>query len=104
MACPASFQTGGTEALHVLAFELRKLGVDAIMFYRDVDPNQDVVGERFKCFNIPYVLDIEDKPDNILVVPEIQVALLKKYKHLSLFVVYFKQCFSLFIPIITVKS
>lgn len=83
VACPASFQTGGTEALHVLAFELRKLGVNAIMFYRDVIPDQDVVGERFKCFNIPYVLDIEDKSDNILIVPEIWLTLLKQYSHLQ---------------------
>mgnify|MGYP003466339484 CR=1 FL=1 len=50
VACPPSFQTGGTEALHVLAYELRNLGVDAVMFYRNANENQDVVGERFKYF------------------------------------------------------
>ena len=83
VACPASFQTGGTEALHVLAFELRKLGINAIMFYRDIKPNQDIVGERFKCFNIPYVFEIEDKQENILIVPEIWLSLLHAYKKIQ---------------------
>lgn len=83
VACPASFQTGGTEALHVLAFELRKLGMNAIMFYCDVNPEYDVVGDRFKCFDIPYVFEIEDNPLNILVVPEVYLSVLKSYKHLQ---------------------
>lgn len=83
VACPASFQTGGTEALHVLAFELRKLGVNAMMFYRDVTPEQDIIGERFKCFNIPYVFEIEDNSQNILIVPEIWPTLLEKFKKLQ---------------------
>lgn len=83
VACPASFQTGGTEALHVLAYELRNLGVDAFMFYRNVEQNQDVVGERFKCFGVPYVFDVDDDEANVLVVPEIWPELLNKYKKLQ---------------------
>ncbi|MCQ2599635.1 MAG: hypothetical protein MJ187_04675 [Alphaproteobacteria bacterium] len=83
VACPASFQTGGTEALHVLAFELRKMGINAIMYYREIKDNKDVIGERFKCFNIPYVFDIEDEQDNVLIVPEIWGGLLKKYKQVQ---------------------
>ncbi len=71
IACPASFQTGGTEALHVLAFELRNLGFNAIMYYFNVKESEDVVGERFKCFNLPYVFEIVDSEQNILVVPEL---------------------------------
>lgn len=83
VACPPSFQTGGTEALHVLAYELRNLGIDTVMFYRNGSESSDVVGERFKCFNIPYVFDIEDSKDNVLVIPEIWPELLKKYKNIQ---------------------
>ena len=33
VACPPFAQTGGPEALHALAFEMRNLGMDAYMFY-----------------------------------------------------------------------
>lgn len=83
VACPSSFQTGGTEALHALALELRNLGLNAFMFYKDVKLNQDVVGERFKCFNIPYVLEIEDSIENVLVVPEIYSFLLNSCEYIQ---------------------
>ena len=34
--CPAYVATGGTEAIHTLAYELRKLGMSAIIYYTDV--------------------------------------------------------------------
>ncbi len=80
IACPASFQTGGTEALHVLAYEMRKLNVNAVMYYTDVKNQKDVVGERFKIFNVPYVFDIQDAPHNVVIVPELFANILNSVK------------------------
>ena len=89
IVCPAGAQTGGPEALHVLGFELRKLGINAIMNYvmtKEINVDQsssDVVGERFKIFNVPYVFDIQDEEDNVYVVPEVFPSLLNKYMHVQ---------------------
>jgi hypothetical protein len=79
IACPAHIATGGTEALHVLCFELLELGVNASMFYYDVIDSNEVVAKRFLQFNTPYVLTVEDSLESAIVIPETQTNLISKF-------------------------
>lgn len=67
--CPAGIATGGTEALHVLAHDLIALGFDAKMSYCELG-NGEIVCERFKQFNVPYVIDVSDAENQSVVIPE----------------------------------
>lgn len=76
--CPANFASGGPELLHQLAFELRKLGIEAIMFY--VDGNTDnVVHGNYVFYNIPYVESVEDISDNVIIFPETNLKYLNNF-------------------------
>lgn len=79
IACPAHIATGGTEALHVLCFELLELGVNASMFYYDVIDSNNVVAKRFLQFNTPYVLTVDDSLESAIVIPETQTNLISKF-------------------------
>lgn len=72
--CPANFQTGGPELAHQFASTLISFGVRAYMFYyRIANTNfnkNDPVHATYKKYHVPYTLHMEDKPHNILVVPE----------------------------------
>lgn len=71
VAAPANAATGGPELLHQLVYHLRKdLGIDAFVFYY---PNNhpDPIPSEYKHYNVPFVREIEDKEENILIVPEV---------------------------------
>ncbi|MBO7483080.1 MAG: hypothetical protein J6U17_04255 [Kiritimatiellae bacterium] len=70
VVCPAHVATGGTEAAHALCYELLKLDISAFMLYINVKDFGAVVHERFKRFNVPYVLTVEDSANAKLVIPE----------------------------------
>ncbi|MDA8089118.1 MAG: hypothetical protein M0Z61_02680 [Nitrospiraceae bacterium] len=74
--CPAKAATGGPEAIHQLAYNLRKeLNLDARIFY--YPPNvPDPVHEAYKMYDIPFVNSIEDGQDHLLIVPEVYEGLL----------------------------
>ena len=81
IACPANFATGGPELLHQLCHKLNSFGYVAYMYYYDAKENLNPIHERFIQYNNQFVTEIEDVVDNILIVPEIRVNLLKKYKN-----------------------
>lgn len=83
VACPPNFETGGPEALHSLAYELRNLGFEALIYYVDASENENPVAKRFIKFNIPYVFEIEDNRNNILIIPEVWGHLLYNYKKIQ---------------------
>lgn len=80
---PPGFQTGGTEALHVLAYELRNKGFNAFMYYPYRGGYDDPVGTRFKRFCVPYVGEVEDVPNNVIVVPEAFPEFLRIYRKIQ---------------------
>lgn len=90
IACPAYVATGGPELLHQLARRiLDEFGVNTYIFYYDAKLSKvlDPVHPEYRKYDIPYIVDgeqIDDKPENILIVPEIQQALvvLKDFKFL----------------------
>lgn len=79
VACPAAVATGGPELLHQLCNKLTEIGYDSSMYYyRKFEGNP--VNERYKIYNNKYVLDILDNENNIIIVPEVDINLLKKFK------------------------
>lgn len=81
---PANMFTGGPEALHQLVYHLRKnLKLDAYMFYQPTNhPNP--ISSNLKQYNNPFVREIEDNEENILISPEpiTYIKTMKKYKHI----------------------
>lgn len=77
--CPANVATGGTEAIHALVHELRKLGVSAKIYYTDVKPGKGPVPQRFQRFDTPYVTILDDCESCSLVVPETMTDLLRRF-------------------------
>lgn len=75
IVAPAKVATGGSELLHQLGYHLRvDLGLDAYMYYYPWDIEDPVHPEYIEYGN-PFVRQIIDEPQNILIVPEITPAL-----------------------------
>jgi len=68
--CPAGYATGGPEALHQLAYHLNNLGFNAYMYYYLIPESIGVVHESYEMFHVPYVNEIENKHEHIIIVPE----------------------------------
>lgn len=81
--CPANAETGGPEALYTLGYELRKLGFDSYMFHNNSKFNENLIVEKYKKFNMPFVTKIEDDSNNILIIPETSPRFLYKYKKIQ---------------------
>ncbi len=81
IVAPANVATGGPELLHQLAYHLRKdLNIEAFMYYIPTNsPNP--VHPAYKQYKNPYVKQIEDNEENLLIVPEIidNMKVLQKY-------------------------
>lgn len=78
--CIAGVHSGGPELLHQLCFSLRQRGIDAYMFYSYTD--SDPVHANYKKYHVPFIKLIEDKVENILIVPETATHYLYKFKHI----------------------
>jgi len=83
VAAPANLATGGPELLHQLVYELRKLNIDAFMYYYDVRLFRQPVHESYITYENPYVSRVDDKAGNIFLVPEVRTDLLFKYKRMQ---------------------
>lgn len=82
VACPAKVYTGGPELLHQLVFKMNQFGYNAMMFYYgefEVSP----VHEEYRMYNNDFVLEIEDKKENILITPEVNINLLSSYNNIK---------------------
>lgn len=83
--CPPNFFTGGPLGLHQLCKELNENRVESFIYYpkslfkNDSNP----VHENYQHFNNPYVTTIQDKPNNILIVPEIFTEYFSRYKNVK---------------------
>lgn len=79
VACPAQVMTGGPELLHQLVYKLNSIGIPAKIYYFN-KYNGNPTPSAFKEYNVEYVLSIDDNKKNVVIVPEISVRLLRKYK------------------------
>lgn len=83
IAAPAAAATGGPELLHQLAFHLNNEGIKAYMYYYPSNhPNP--IHPNYKEYNVQYVNEIEDKKDNVFIVPEVfqGLELLENYQYI----------------------
>ena len=81
---PSNLFTGGPELLHQIGLSIKKnFKVDTFMYY--LPENKHPIHKNFKKYNLKYETNIEDKKENILIIPEyysfIKYAL--KYKNLK---------------------
>jgi len=70
IAAPAATATGGPELLHQLAYHLKNdLNINAYMYYY---PNNHPKPRHpnYEEYGIQFVNQVEDRKDNILIVPE----------------------------------
>lgn len=81
IACPANTATGGPELLHQLCHKLRAKGYSSYMYYYGGN-NDNPVHERYLKYGTEFVDHIEDSEDNIIIVPEVNIQLLKKFKNI----------------------
>ncbi len=79
--CPANTATGGPEALHQLYFKLRQAGKDAVMCYTPEVPNP--IHRSYYQYQPMFETNIQDRPENVLIVPETMVDHLDQYKHIQ---------------------
>lgn len=80
IACPEKFATGGTELLYQFYYKLRKFTENVRIYYYNYSNTGTPINERFMKYNVNYVVEIIDSPDNILIVPEISTNLFNRYK------------------------
>ncbi len=67
---PANVATGGPEALHQLAFTLKNsLKLNTFIYYVP-QTKQNPIHDNYKMYSINFVKEVEDDPNNILIVPE----------------------------------
>jgi len=77
VVCPANFATGGPELLHQLAFKLRAMGVEALMYYFNIG-DEHPVHPNYKHYKVPFEICIPNNSNSWLVFPETQLDLLSK--------------------------
>lgn len=86
--CPSNLKTGGTELLHQLVYELRKINRNAfIAYYLEGNYDSDnPTPEAFKKYtreNWCLVKDVVDDENNIAIFPETGIGKSKKYHRLQ---------------------
>lgn len=82
---PSHVATGGTELLQQLCFYLNKYNVKSYMYYTEkyIDSAVEI---RFKNYFNPMVDKIEDDSENIIIIPETRIDLLKFYKKAQIYI------------------
>lgn len=81
IACPEKLATGGTELLHQLFYKLKKIRDVEIFYYNFSKGNP--IAERFNIYDVKYVTEIKDSPENLLIIPETCTQILFKYKKIK---------------------
>ena len=81
---PANTATGGPEALHQLAYSLKKKNFNISMHYLPYSQKK-LIHHNYKRYRINYAKIIEDKSNNVLIIPEYYFFLneSKKYKKIT---------------------
>lgn len=83
IACPANYASGGPELLHQLCHTLRSKNLPVYMYYYSSKKITQYIHDAYTNYNIAYVTEITDDPNNILIVPETKTKIALRYKHLK---------------------
>jgi hypothetical protein len=78
--CPASFATGGPEALHQLCDALIAVGADATMCYLNEKSGINPKHSEYEIYRSASATVVEDASDSVVIVPEIFGAILSRFK------------------------
>jgi hypothetical protein len=82
IAAPANFATGGPELLHQLAYKLKSEGKDVMMYYWPSN-HPEPVHENYLQYGLNFVTNVDDDPNNILIVPETRIHLLEGFTQIK---------------------
>lgn len=72
--------SGGPETLHQFAHQLKQLGCEAYVHY--IDDKNASIPKKFEKYDVKVVNVIEDKKENVLIVPESFTDFLDEYKNI----------------------
>lgn len=76
--CPPRKVTGGPEALHQLSNKLYELNFDNV-FMHYVPKRRNAKPKNYNIYKTKEIDVVEDRPENILIIPESMTFLIKKY-------------------------
>jgi hypothetical protein len=76
--CPANHSTGGTEVLHQLGYKLKLLHWNVRICYLNTEDSKSPVCDEFLKYNVPYCEKIDDRPHNVVIIPEIYISVLQQ--------------------------
>lgn len=77
--CPPRIASGGPELLHQLAYKLGKRGFDVAMYYYPNNVEQPV-SENYLKYNCKYVTEVEDREENLVIIPELYFYFADQFK------------------------
>lgn len=85
VVCPYYNKTGGTELAHQLVYTINKFGGNAIISYYGNDCNIKEINPAFKQYVNKFVdiAEVEDKKNNIIVLPEIRPDMADNMKYIQ---------------------
>jgi len=81
--CPAALMTGGPNSLHQLCYKLRRLKLNAFIYYyyaASSDKNAPKKHPAYECYNNPTVDALEDRAEHIAIVPESAMMMIEEFK------------------------
>lgn len=84
--CPAYFKTGGPELLHQLVYTLNNNGLNAVITYfnyNGIDKNYTDKDFNKYITNFKLVEDVIDDEKNIIIIPEVKIELINKFKNIK---------------------
>lgn len=86
--CPANIETGGVELLHQLVYKLNEIKKDcAVICYENVEIDKSPIPQNYvKYTRGRFVTEIKESKDSILIIPEIWIHLIDKYKKIKIVV------------------
>ena len=79
LVCPHGVVSGGPEALHQLGQALRAAGHIAEMVYLPIAPS-NLTPEKFRQYGNPLSTELPDRPDIVVVLPELMTQLVWRFK------------------------
>tara|TARA_B110000027_G_C16122557_1_gene304313 strand:- start:23353 stop:24354 length:1002 start_codon:yes stop_codon:yes gene_type:complete len=79
---PSHYFSGGPLALHQLAYKLRKMSINAVMYYNP-KVKDNPVNTNFKKYKLPYVFEIADNSENVLIISEFNTSIIFKFKNIK---------------------
>ena len=82
IVAPESTATGGPELLHQLAYKLKNMGEDCVMFYYP-ENTKNPVHENYREYGVEFIRKIADTQDTVVIAPETMLYILQPLKHVT---------------------